>query len=397
VSESTTESLSDGPAQRSIQALRLHPEAARIPPMEPSTYASFRADIAENGLREPLHVTDAGVVLDGRERLRAAQDLGIAEVPVRVVAPRDQVVYRYRCALLRRHLDPSRRAALALELVEYQQLLAAGRARSRKNLRQETIVEVATSPSRERTRDQLAAVAGVSTRTIQDAITVREHDLALFKMVREGEIPVHRAARRVRRAQLRENAETPPPLPEGKYDLIYADPPWQMQTLDIASGPEDHYPTMTLAQIKALPIPAADRAVLFLWRVSSLAREAFGVLDAWRFDYHAEVVWVKPSIGPGCWVRHRHEVLLIATRGGHPTPTPTGRPDSVVEAPRGRHSEKPKVFYELIERAYPNATRLELFARGKPRQGWTVWGNEAGNPLDNRADHRSNGVPVPAV
>jgi N6-adenosine-specific RNA methylase IME4 len=50
--------------------------------------------------------------------------------------------------------------------------------------------------------------------------------------------------------------------------------------------------------------------------------------------------------------------------------------DSVVEAPRGRHSEKPKVFYELIERMYPHATRLELFARGKQRPGWTFWGNE---------------------
>ena len=83
---------------------------------------------------------------------------------------------------------------------------------------------------------------------------------------------------------------------------------------------------------------------------------------------------MKPSSGTGNYVLNRHEKLLIATRGDFPTPLQ--RFDSVVDAQRGRHSEKPKIFYELIERMYPNATRLELFARGKARPGWTFWGNE---------------------
>lgn len=56
---------------------------------------------------------------------------------------------------------------------------------------------------------------------------------------------------------------------------------------------------------------------------------------------------------------------------------PEDRPDSVIEADRGRHSEKPECVYELLERMYPQASKLELFARGTPHPGWIAWGNEA--------------------
>jgi N6-adenosine-specific RNA methylase IME4 len=48
----------------------------------------------------------------------------------------------------------------------------------------------------------------------------------------------------------------------------------------------------------------------------------------------------------------------------------------VVYAERIEHSKKPDVFYDIIERMYPGRTRIEMFARGKPRPGWTAWGNE---------------------
>jgi N6-adenosine-specific RNA methylase IME4 len=167
------------------------------------------------------------------------------------------------------------------------------------------------------------------------------------------------------------------PLPHGKFDLIYADPPWQLGTPTSPNSPEQHYPTLPTSQIAALAVPTAEQAVLFLWAVSSLLPDALEVIGAWGFVYKTNLVWVKPSIGLGNYVRNRHEILLFATRGGYQTPPPDRRSDSVVEAPRGRHSEKPVRFYELIEQMYPNTRWLELFARGKPRPGWTVWGNEA--------------------
>jgi N6-adenosine-specific RNA methylase IME4 len=133
---------------------------------------------------------------------------------------------------------------------------------------------------------------------------------------------------------------------------------------------------MPLEAIKALEPPAAQDAVLFLWAVSSLLPEALEVMDAWSFTYKTTLAWVKPRIGPGIWLRNRHELLLVGRRGNHPPPEPEDRADSVLEAPRGRHSEKPTRVYELLERMYPRGSKLELFARGRPRPDWVSWGNE---------------------
>lgn len=99
-------------------------------------------------------------------------------------------------------------------------------------------------------------------------------------------------------------------------------------------------------------------------------------MEAWGFEYRANEVWVKPSIGMGVWTRNRHELLLIGRRGKASPPEPKARLDSVIEARRGRHSEKPACVYERLERLYPQLSKLELFARGKVRPGWTAWGNE---------------------
>ena len=62
----------------------------------------------------------------------------------------------------------------------------------------------------------------------------------------------------------------------------------------------------------------------------------------------------------------------------------------MIEAPRGHHSAKPERVYELLERAYPRARRLELFRRGNARPGWTIWGNQAA-ATDSKADRHSTG------
>jgi N6-adenosine-specific RNA methylase IME4 len=140
------------------------------------------------------------------------------------------------------------------------------------------------------------------------------------------------------------------------------------------------YSTRPTSEIKADVPPAAGNAVLFLWAVVALLPDALEVIEAWGFTFKAGMVWVKPSIGLGGLVRYRHEELLIATRGRLTGPAPGARPDSVIEAKRGRHSEKPSCVYELIERMYPHTRKLELYARGAPHKGWHAWGNEVLQP-----------------
>ena len=281
-------------------------------------------------------------------------------------------------ALKRRHLRASQRAAVAVELDTYRQARDEAEARRIANLKQNATDEAAFPP-RGRTREIAADIANVSPRTIQDAITVHEHDPDLFARIKAGEIAADQAARRIRRQLSDAQLPPPPPPPEGPFDLIYADPPWQLGHPDSRYAPENHYPCMPLEEIKALTVPAADNAVLFLWAVNQLLPEALEVIAAWGFGYVANLAWVKPSIGLGVWTRNRHELLLVGRRGKLSPPEPDERPDSVIEAKRGRHSAKPESVYALIETGYPTLSKLELFHRGRPRPGWTAWGNQTDN------------------
>ena len=87
------------------------------------------------------------------------------------------------------------------------------------------------------------------------------------------------------------------------------------------------------------------------------------------------MVWVKNGLGMGYYARQNHEFLLIAAKGNWPAPPPRARPQSVITANRTRHSAKPEAAYEILEKMYPKAKRLELCCR-KGRPGWAGWGNE---------------------
>ena len=170
--------------------------------------------------------------------------------------------------------------------------------------------------------------------------------------------------------------------PEGKFGLIYADPPWQYEagTARPWDAIEEHYPTMALEEIQALGDRVRElttpNTVLYLWCPVPKLIEATTVLDAWGFRYRTAMVWVKDRLGMGYWVRQRAELLLIGVRGHPVPPAENDRPDSVVEAPRREHSKKPEEVADLLDRLFPDVPKVELFAR-QARPGWTAWGNEA--------------------
>jgi len=121
---------------------------------------------------------------------------------------------------------------------------------------------------------------------------------------------------------------------------------------------------------------ATPDAMLFLWAPPSFIKKGLAVLEAWGFELATSLVWVKDRIGTGIYVRQRHEYLLLGKRGRPITPGPGSQPDSVIEAPRRQHSQKPDEVYALIERMYPGLPAIELFSRA-PREGWDAWGNES--------------------
>ena len=129
-----------------------------------------------------------------------------------------------------------------------------------------------------------------------------------------------------------------------KYPVIYADPAWKFNfSTSLNRSFENHYPTMTLDEIQALPVSklATDDAVLFLWAISAMLPDAIDVMRAWGFSYKSHAVWVKNQVGMGFWFRNQHELLLVGTREDMPLPLEKNRLPSVISGPRQEHSQKP--------------------------------------------------------
>jgi len=167
-----------------------------------------------------------------------------------------------------------------------------------------------------------------------------------------------------------------------KYQVIYADPPWQYRNKktggSMCSGAAQKYPTLSTKELCSIPVgDIADKnAALFLWATVPMLPDALEVMNAWRFKYKGLIVWRKiMSLGLGFWFRGQVELLLFGVRG-RVRAFRSQRPN-FLQVKVGRHSEKPEEFRKLIEEVTPNmAPRLELFAT-KTVPGWECWGFSA--------------------
>ncbi len=183
--------------------------------------------------------------------------------------------------------------------------------------------------------------------------------------------------------------ENTPPLPEGKYQVIYIDIPWAYD-VDLSDGatrsPTNNYPVMGLEEIKKFgeeikKISHKD-CVMFLWITAPKLNWLNNVLEAFEFEYKTNLIWDKVKPNMGHYSSVRHEILIIAGKGKC-APTCDGKTiqsiDSVQSIEKSNiHSQKPEEFINIIEKLYPNCKKIELFARNnKKRKNWDYWGQEA--------------------
>jgi N6-adenosine-specific RNA methylase IME4 len=176
-----------------------------------------------------------------------------------------------------------------------------------------------------------------------------------------------------------------PPMPDGKYSVILADPPWKYRrTPSRVKPPEHHYPTMDLQDICNLAVKnlAADNCTLVLWVPPCHLDHGLTVLKAWGFEYKTCLVWDKGGKNMGQYSNLTHEMILIGGRGSS-TPSVADKAvvqsiDSILSSPKTKkHSEKPSLLYEVIEALWPDGKYIELFARSQHSSRWAVWGNQA--------------------
>ncbi len=166
-----------------------------------------------------------------------------------------------------------------------------------------------------------------------------------------------------------------------KYQVILADCPWRYSfSKKTVDSIEAHYPSMELKDICSLQIPTDDNAVLYLWATAPKLLEALEVMKAWGFTYKTNAIWDKGGLGLGYWFRGMHELLLVGTKGQFSPPNNKQVVGSIFRVKKAQHSDKPDIVKSLIEKWYPDKTKLEMFKREHtplfPNKNWDVFSNE---------------------
>lgn len=225
--------------------------------------------------------------------------------------------------------------------------------------------------------------------------------MSLFEETKQTGYSVYN---RVAKRRTKENtlAELYPSLPNEKFDIIYADPPWHYngkmqfdksstskETINLArnifiSSAAFKYPTLKLDELKKLHVQeiATDDSLLFMWATNPFLDQAIELGRAWGFEYRTVIfVWNKMVHNPGKYNLSYCELCLLFKRGRIPTPRGARNTKQLINSPRGEHSEKPLEVAKNIELMFPHHKRIELFARQR-MPNWSVWGLDA--PLKQR-------------
>lgn len=217
-------------------------------------------------------------------------------------------------------------------------------------------------------------------------------------------------AEQQRRTKRNDLPELYPDLPQKKYSIIYADPPWDYggkmqfdksstsadkmnwnQTIFISSA-NFKYPTLKARELQRIPLTeiAEDDCLLFMWVTNPHLAQGIALGQAWGFEYKTVAfVWDKMVHNPGKYTMSYCELCLVFKRGRIPSPRGTRNEKQLLRSPRQAHSVKPEEVRDAIVRMFPEHERIELFARQKP-VGWDVWGLEVEEVYENR--HSSKGA-----
>ncbi len=187
-----------------------------------------------------------------------------------------------------------------------------------------------------------------------------------------------------------------PPLPNKKYQVIYADPPWdyggKMQYDKTTMKDENvgfekkiflssatfKYPTLKLKQLKGLDVAsiAENDCLLFMWTTGPQMNNSIELGTAWGFEYKTiAFVWDKMVHNPGRYTLSQTEFVLAFKKGKFPQPRGARNVRQMVQVHRGAHSVKPVEVIDRITKMFPEQEKIELFARSN-YVGWDNWGLE---------------------
>jgi N6-adenosine-specific RNA methylase IME4 len=349
--------------------MKYHPLANIFPLMEGAAFDALAADIKANGLREPL-VMYEGMLLDGRNRWRAALAAGIAITgkDIRQFDPKkdgDPLAFVISKNLQRRMLDESQRAMVAAKLA---------------NMRQGERTDLPSIEGKSISQTDAAMMLNVGRASVERAKTVQRDAVPeIVKAVEQGQLAVSLAARASKlpegeQRKVAEQAATGKTTAllrklakqadeerilslapaAGKFQTLVIDPPWDYEWLSLAGRASPGYAVMSHEELLALDVAqwAADDCVMYLWVTNNFMTRGVELMRHWGWQHKTVLTWVKPRIGLGSYFRNSTEHVLFGVRGN----MSTRRADipTHFEAPTTGHSIKPEKFYDIVRAAsYP--------------------------------------------
>ena len=199
-----------------------------------------------------------------------------------------------------------------------------------------------------------------------------------------------------------------PPLPDKKFDIIFADPPWDYngklqfdksstsaEKMDwkrniFISSASFKYPTLKVDELKKMPVDKISKedSLLFMWTSNPHLAQAIELGQSWGFEYRTVAfVWDKMSHNPGQYTLSNCELCLVFKKGRIPKPRGSRKEQQLIRSKRTEHSEKPVEAIIRVERMFPTQEKIELFAR-KKREGWTAWGLDLFETLEHKTSQQ---------
>ncbi len=234
---------------------------------------------------------------------------------------------------------------------------------------------------------RLAQAAGVSPATAARALSLEGKAPEKFAAVARGEMKLSDGIREMKSEAVRERLEDVAAVEAkasaGVYDAIVLDPPWPMEKIERDERPNQvafDYPTMSEAELVAMPVPCADDAHVWVWTTHKFLPMALRLLEAWGLKYVCTFVWHKPGGMQVVGLPQYNCEFAIYARRGAPSFLDTKAFNTCFESPRGKHSEKPEAFYDVVRRVTAGR-RLDMFNR-RSIDGFDGWGKEAANAAE---------------
>jgi len=361
-------------------------------------------DIEKNGQKEPVRVDQDFNLLDGYLRDRIFGNLRLGEIQYEQYHFEDEdekIDYIISLNRMRRHYTEYQKCQMAKPLYLEEKKKAEERQKSGTSQPQDRKGEAA---------DIAAKLAGTSGSTFKRFLDIEKSpELAKYE---KDLITGNKKVKTVHTLVTRKERNLPKAkMPKEISDVIHADVPIQFNDQGVRGSADHHYSTMTAEEIAKIKFPIADNAICFFWMSPSIAYSEIPVqykyaedsalkitvmipiykfiLNSWGFTKIInEFVWDKEIIGPGSWIRNRHENCFIAVKGKMPVPAELF--PSVINERRTRHSKKPEEIYRRIEKMFPKRKYLDAFGR-EQRKGWQVFGNEIDKKIslqDKKSDHK---------